>query len=321
MRTLIWLSAALLLLSTTVFTQNNNKNLPDDIPEEVKESLMGFSDLEYLSDIYNPFYEPWDTIRLRHLNDLADLCSKHVKVAESPGRDLGLFAKKDIAKGTPILRIPKNLITSSFDDYPRSYFFWELIDGSPTEVLIGHLLYQKYVNRNGYVFDYYVNWHNPDYYQATHLFWTDEEELEYKTRRGLWSETTKRDIMTRLKYIIEMNEPYKDLYEPKFPAEMITEDAFKWAYAVIQSRSIPLTRFEWYALHGYNKNTYKRNAPVQYKEVDYTQDSPGIALVPILDLINHEDERIEGKYNVNKVTEGWSKDCLLYTSPSPRDQA
>ena len=41
---------------------------------------------------------------------------------------LGIYAKENLFKSEKIIVIPKNHILTSFDDYPRSYFFYEMGD-------------------------------------------------------------------------------------------------------------------------------------------------------------------------------------------------
>ena len=65
--------------------------------------------------------------------DRLEFINKHLKDLNSPlmampkkDGTIGLFARKKLKKNSPLLTLPESMTLSSFDDFPRSYFFYEM---------------------------------------------------------------------------------------------------------------------------------------------------------------------------------------------------
>lgn len=70
---------------------------------------------------------------------------------------IGLFARRKLKKNSPILTMPESMTLSSFDDFPRSYFFYEMGGQQQPDMLAGHLLYTKYFEKGAWNYNYFIN--------------------------------------------------------------------------------------------------------------------------------------------------------------------
>ena len=247
--------------------------------------LFFFAEVTSREDVSLSYYN-------RHITKFSPV----LRVGRTKERGFGLFAEKNINKGDEILRIPSEYVTSSFDDYPRSYFFFEFIHKDYTDMLMGRLLVEKFITKRGDFYNYYIDHLNEDSLKHTSAFWSQEEIEKYWRRLGYPARDTfgPTKFQERLGLIINENKKYLNQYEPKFPAEMFEEKELRWAYSVSGAYGIPFERFEWYELKGINKKTYKRDVMVE-SNINYQENVVGFAMIPFIDLINHHTESFDGK--------------------------
>ena len=71
-------------------------------------------------------YEISNKDRLEFLNNNLKEFNSPLIALERKDGTIGLFARKKIKKNSEILKLPESMLLSSFDDYPRSYFFYEM---------------------------------------------------------------------------------------------------------------------------------------------------------------------------------------------------
>jgi hypothetical protein len=236
-----------------------------------------------------------EDVSLNYYNENIERFSPSLRVGRTKERGFGLFAKKDIKKGDEILRIPDHFVTTSFDDYPRSYFFFEFIHKDYTDFLMGRLLYEKFITKRGDFYKYYIEHLNEDSYKHASAFWTQEDVDKYWHRLGYPARDTfgPSKFQDRLGLIINENKKYLNQYEPKFPPEMFEEKELRWAYSLIGAYGVPFERFQWYELKNINPKTYKRDVMID-TNINYQENHIGFAMIPFLDLINHKTSDYDG---------------------------
>jgi len=65
--------------------------------------------------------------KLKYINKQLEKFAPLLKAKIKKNGKIGLFAEADIKKNKPLMSIPEHMILTSFDDYPRSYFFYEML--------------------------------------------------------------------------------------------------------------------------------------------------------------------------------------------------
>lgn len=94
--------------------------------------------------------------RLEFINEHLKKFSSSLTARIKKDGSIGLFAKKSIKKNSAILELPESMLLSSFDDYARSYFFYEMNGRNEIDMLAGHLLLTKYLEKGGWNHNYFV---------------------------------------------------------------------------------------------------------------------------------------------------------------------
>ena len=76
-----------------------------------------------------------------------------------------------------------------------------------------------------------------------------------------------------------------------------------WAYSMINKYSFPLSRWQWYELHGLDKTKWRRKVPGlgDNPNITYTENIPGFVMIPFLDLISYESIPFKGKYRLSEL--------------------
>jgi|GEM_PF-6415194 len=84
----------------------------------------------------------------------------------------------------------------------------------------------------------------------------------------------------------------------------------KWAFAMITKYSFPITRHQWFDLHGYKKEKWRRKVPGigDDPSIDWSENINGFAFIPFLDLIKYESIPYKRKYNVSRIFQVDSED-------------
>lgn len=72
---------------------------------------------------------------------------------------------------------------------------------------------------------------------------------------------------------------------------------------MITKYAIPMNRWSWFELHGLDKNKWRRKVPGlgDNPKADYSQNIPGYAMIPFLDLISYESIPFKGKYKLSEL--------------------
>lgn len=238
---------------------------------------------------------------LKFHNNLIKKFTDCVDVRLKEDGTFGLFATKEIQQYKPILKIPADQIAFAWDEYPRSYFFWEMVRGTPQDRLMGRLLIEKYVNKIGIFYSYYIKNQNPSWFNDTFPNWDQDdwdefgERLAFQGTNMTWQHT----LREQFKKILYLNEPYKKEYDPHFPDEMITDKAFREMYSIVVKRGLPVSKWAWFILKGIDPNTYRRGGgAIQYENKHLWENEDGFMLVPFADLIAHEKIPLNHTYKV-----------------------
>ena len=229
--------------------------------------------------------------------DLDELGQGFLTLKSKPKGEMGIFANKTITKGATILKIPSHGIFASFEDYGRSYFFYEMVRTDHKDFLMGRLLCWKYLVKFGFLYDYFIREPHMPHLKDTALYWPDQEFEYFLNRSGFLNdeEANRYTIERQLRNIREINEPFLDKYDPNFPKEMFEQKELVWALSVVNQKSFEMSQDEFCILNGYDPKTFKREITgMKFTSEQRTQHSPnGYALIPYFDLFAKEEFQIE----------------------------
>ena len=70
--------------------------------------------------------------------------------------------------------------------------------------------------------------------------------------------------------------------------ERLNKKNMRWSSLIGSYYGRPFTRHQFFTIRNIDKNNYVRDIPAKYEE-DYGTDKDGLALMPFLDLIKHEN--------------------------------
>eukprot|EP01017_Pseudomicrothorax_dubius_P036593 TRINITY_DN5256_c0_g1_i1.p1 TRINITY_DN5256_c0_g1~~TRINITY_DN5256_c0_g1_i1.p1 ORF type:complete len:566 (-),score=165.96 TRINITY_DN5256_c0_g1_i1:149-1846(-) len=239
---------------------------------------------------------------LRFLNRrLSDISTK-LEVRQKEDGTFGIFAKEDLEFLEPLMRISKDNILTAFDNYPRSYFFWEMVTGAPSMRLAGRFLFEKFVHTRGFWVEYFRRI-NPAWFEDSVYLWNDQQWDAYGARLGYTQQDSlnKKNIDQEINKTIELNLPYLADYEPKFPPEMFDELELRRALAHVNAASVPLRKYEYFVLNEIQIGEWERKIEGYIgKQEGLQNDEDGLAFIPFIDLLGIEHTPLNSSYKVSE---------------------
>lgn len=225
--------------------------------------------------------------------DLAQISEGVLEMRLKPNGEYGIFSNGTILKDSIILSIPAHGIITSFDDYVRSYYFYEMVKVDHKDFLLGRVLLTKFLVKFGFLYDYYLRTPYLQNFNKTVLHWSTEDFDFFHTTSGFFNEeeAERSSILQDLKNLREINEPFLDKYEPKFTPEMFEQNTLLWAKTLLHQKSFAFSQDEYCILNGLDPQNFKRVLP-RAKVSDEMQSQyskNGYALLPFFDLFTHEN--------------------------------
>ena len=244
-----------------------------------------YSKIRLLSDPDIPYEE--------FLNeDLPDVSSGLLEAKMTDSGDYALYAKTSIPSGTPILSIPSHGVFSSFEDYGRSYYFFEMGRSDHRDFLMGRLLTVKHLKHFGFFHDYYIRTPNLPNLENTIYYWSPENYEFFLNRSGFINndEFNRKTTEKALEYLREFNLPLVDKYMPKLPKELFNMSELLWAHALINQKAFDFSQEEFCLLNGFDAKNWKREIPglALTDAMREKASKKGLALIPFFDLIGDE---------------------------------
>ena len=229
--------------------------------------------------------------------DLPLLSDSSLIVKEKSSNELGIYANTSISKDSIILTLPLGGITASFDDYIRSYFFCEMARTDHKELLLGRLLMTKHLKQYGYLYDYYLRTPYEPHINNSFLLWSQQDYDYFLQHAGFIDDDTmsRSSIERNLKNIREINEPFREQYQPHFPAEMFEQHEMLWAMSLINDKAYEFSKEEYCLLNGLDPATYQRTLPNMKLSDEHKEKfgSKGVALIAYFDIFGREEVIIE----------------------------
>lgn len=250
-----------------------------------------------LTDRVHLLSDPFPSFETFVNDDLAEITDGILEFREKSNGEFGLFAKSPISKGAIIMSLPKDGVFTSFDDYGRSYYFYEMARKDHKEFLVGRLVLWKFLVKMGFLYDYYLRNPHLKNINDTILLWPKEDFEYFVKTSGFYNEEEgeRPQIEKNLKSLREINDPFLDKYEPKFTKEMFDQDLLLWVMSLINQKAFPFSQREFCILNGLDPETWEREIPrvkmTEEAKKSYSKD--GYALIPYFDLFDGEIVKIQ----------------------------
>lgn len=212
---------------------------------------------------------------------------KNLKIKNFNDTGRGLYSPYNLNVNESIIEIPFNLliglVTIQNDEQ-----FMELIDLNSchsselkmrltTQSLLSvYLLYQRHMGESSKWSDYIKS--IPDYF--TNPLFCDKQELYFLPETILQASVTQNNTIKQNYSTFELllKDKRCDCCGLTYFTEIVKLDDFKWAYFAVNSRSVFL-----------DCKTIPPIYKLNNQLLDILCDSPNMAMVPFLDLLNHSD--------------------------------
>ena len=260
-----------------------------------------------------PIFTLNETNVVAFMNSHLSKFTKNVEVKWVKDKGPILITKRPFKKGEVIFSVPKELVLSNYDNYPRSYFFYEMYRQDSVDMLMGRLLLEKFVLKQGFLHNYFVTFTSQEALNDVIYQWNEEDVQEMNRRQAYLEEPPfEGDAYFKpIEQLIEINKPFLDKYQPKFPEEMFKPESLKWAYSVLSKYGLKWSKSLHCKLNGFDPTTFKRIIEQVEPSEDLKFKEEGMVLIPFINLIAHrKTTNYPSEYPLNNYPE--SKETLEF---------
>lgn len=173
------------------------------------------------------------------------------------------------------------------------------------EKLTSRILYEKYMGIRGEPVTEYVH-SLPVRGLSDYNWWTDSE-------KSLLEEVVYFDHVESLQHMIDYHTSYTKFNSTfysleELPRDMLQEDAYKWAWSMVQSRAFSLTHSELVSVFG-----------LKIESVELEDENIPV-MIGILDLMNHHPRPINSTFLPHKTFEVQNSTDPVFVLKADREQ-